>query len=156
MESNPQPVVDAIYPDKIVIGGVEMREMSLGTWLFLQKINHPFLKIAKIQSGKAKVDISMFDVVSLLFVMSHLPSECAALHRNGKFETAVTEFADQIPAAEIPQLPEAIRVYSRNSLKRRFHTVKKKRRRGRKLGRRNRRLGIRTGPGIGDVGCAPP
>jgi hypothetical protein len=111
MESNPRPVVDAIYPDKIVIGGVEMREMSLGTWLFLQKINHPFLKIAKIQSGKAKVDISMFDVVSLLFVMSHLPSECAALQRNGKFETAVTEFADQIPAAEIPQLPEAIRVY---------------------------------------------
>ena len=111
MDSNPRQVVDAVYPEKIVIGGVDMLPMTLGTWLFLQKINHPFLKMAKHNSGKANIDISLFDVVSLLFVMSHLASECAELHKNGRFETAVNEFADKIPAAEIPRLPEAIKEY---------------------------------------------
>jgi len=113
MQNNPQAVVDAIYPDPILIGNIELRPLTMGTLIFLQKINHPILKVLDKPDQANQIEITLGDVMNLVFAMSHLPSECNRLRCQGTFDAAVLDFADTIEPAEIRTMGEKIQAHFR-------------------------------------------
>jgi len=95
----PSTVIDAFLPDPIDVAGLELKPISMRTWLYLDKIGSPFIR------GQAG-DFDVEDLLRALYVITQPAAEVGAAIRAGdaRFSEAVDVFAERLPPSALPQL----------------------------------------------------
>lgn len=104
-EKTPTVVVDAFVPEPVQVAGMELRPISIQTWLFLEKIKSPFTKaIAK------DAEIPFKEILSTMYVIVAPVEEVGAAIRRGNeaFEAAVEVFASKIPFRHLEAVATAL------------------------------------------------
>ena len=93
--TTPSAVIEAFLPDTKTVFGQMLRPVSIGTWMALEKIGHPFV------TGGEEKDISPHDVACALYILTtDTPTVFAAL-RDNDFERAVLTLMDRLPLGEM-------------------------------------------------------
>jgi hypothetical protein len=95
----PGAVIDAFLPNPIDLSGLELKPIRLRTWLYLEKIDSPFL-----QDGTASPGLE--DLLRALYVITQPAAEVGAAIRAGSphFTEAVDAFAERLTLAALPEL----------------------------------------------------
>ena len=98
-DKTPSTVVEAFLPDPVELGGIELPPITLRTWLYLEKIESPF-----VRGGAAKTTLE--DLLRALYVISQPPGEVGAAIRAGgeRLTQAVDTFAERLSLAHLPHL----------------------------------------------------
>jgi hypothetical protein len=113
MSKNPKKVVNAFFPPVVKIATLDgkdiaLREFSIGTMLFLQRLEHPLVTGDLAAGGQIKM--SQEETLALLFVLTRPLAECKALLDDGEdaFDTAVLTFAETLPVTKLGQIRAAV------------------------------------------------
>ena len=95
----PSTVIDAFLPDPIDVAGLELKPISMRTWLYLDKIGSPFVRG---QSGNFDLE----DLLRAFYIITQPAAEVGAAIRAGdaRFSEAVDAFAERLPLTTLPQL----------------------------------------------------
>ena len=99
----PSTVSDAFLPDPIDIAGLELKPISMRTWLYLDKIGSPFIR------GQAD-NFDLEDLLRTLYIITQPAAEVGAAIRAGdvRFSEAVDTFAERLPLGALSQLSEKL------------------------------------------------
>lgn len=87
----PSVVVNALVPSAPTVFGLRLRKFSLGSYLALEKLNHPFVRAA----GGSKVEVTSHDVATALFVMVTPSADVFAAIESGTVAAAILDVADR-------------------------------------------------------------
>ena len=106
MAKKPNRVVAALTTAPTTVGGIVLRDLTAGTYLVLQKLNHPLITA---KPGEM-VTLSDLDTSRLLFILSHPAAQTYSLLESGvsEFDESVVEFVDQIPLDDMPAMKDAL------------------------------------------------
>jgi hypothetical protein len=106
MAKTPKKVMEAFSASGASVADIELREFTIGTMLVLEKIDSP-LMTGKPEKPREQTNL---ETLRLVFVLSHSPTECFRLLRNGldAFDEAVATFADGIKPSVLPHLGKCI------------------------------------------------
>ena len=99
--STPKKVVDAFSANGAKAGSLELREFGISTMILMEKIKCPLLE--------KKTDLSNLDVLRLMYILSHPPSECFQALEAGSFDGVVMDFGETISIADVPAIGAKIR-----------------------------------------------
>jgi hypothetical protein len=107
MAKTPKKVMEAFSASGASVAGIELREFTIGTMLVLEKIDSP-LMTGKPEKPREQTNL---ETLRLVFVLSHSPTECFRLLRNGldAFDEAVATFADGITPTTMEGLGQRVR-----------------------------------------------
>lgn len=97
----PSTVIDAYLPEPLAIGALELPPIRMRTWLYLEKINSPF-----VQGVKDSSEITMEDLIRTLYVITQPADRVRHAIRAGEaaLAGAVDAFADTLPVHLLPEL----------------------------------------------------
>ena len=99
MGATPTTVSSALLPQPLHAADLVLQPLSVGTYLFLDKIESPVLEAgAKVIKG--------MDLFRCVFALAHPLDQCLEVWAMGKepFDAAVIGYCSQIPLGEIDQL----------------------------------------------------
>lgn len=99
---NPSAVTNAFFADGPEVFGRKLRPVSLGAWLVLERIKHPF-----VTAGAE--EITPFDIVTALYVLSVPSSVAMAAVKAGSFEEEAWKIADDSPLSDIDGAIDALK-----------------------------------------------
>jgi hypothetical protein len=92
----PQEILNAFMPKGKKVGGLPLVDITFGHGLFLSNIGHP-LSTGRIESWEP------YDIAVALFAFTRSSKELARLVREDELESALYEFLDNIPMADIEE-----------------------------------------------------
>ena len=114
--NTPKPVVDAIFPDAVTVGGYTLRPLSLSNMILLEKVDSPFVRSPEEKAGSDARPPDALDVVRALYILTRTTDELQSLYEGfdrPKFEHAVWTFGDSLPAGLANSLmPKFIAIFN--------------------------------------------
>ena len=100
--TTPRAVIDAFLPTGRTVFGQMLRPVSIGTWMALEKIGHPFV------TGTKEADITPHDIACALYILTtDTPTVFDAL-RSNMFEHSVLALMDRLPLGEMKESLETM------------------------------------------------
>lgn len=93
----PSVVLNALVPTAPAAFGLRLRKFSLGAYLALEKLDHPFVRAA----AGSKVEVTSLDVATALFVMVTPSADVFAAIESGDINAAILETADRADMANL-------------------------------------------------------
>lgn len=93
----PTTVQNALLPEPLVIGGLTVQPVTLGSYLFLEKIKSPLL------ASPPPEKISAMELFRVVYILTQPLPDCVAMWAQGgeAFDAAVIGFASQIPLTDL-------------------------------------------------------
>ena len=103
MNETPSVVSDALLAQPTFVGQLQLQPLSLGAYLFLEKIGSPIVK-----GGSAKM--SSLDMFRALFSLVTPLPDCLSIWSQGEevYDAAVIGFSQQVEFNELPTLADKI------------------------------------------------
>jgi hypothetical protein len=95
----PSVVLDAFLPEAPEVFGLPLRKFSLGAYLALEKLGHPFVLAANGQ----QVEISRWDFATALYIMATPSAEVFEAVERGRVKAAICEIADRAELHDFEQ-----------------------------------------------------
>lgn len=95
----PSAVLTALFPDRIDVGGLPLRPLSLGDFILLEKIDSPILEL----DGVEEPEIGPLDLAAAIYLLATPFAQVAEQLNGGRhaFDQAVLAFASRVPAGEV-------------------------------------------------------
>jgi hypothetical protein len=96
----PTTVQNALLPAPLVLGGLTLQPVTLGAYLFLEKINSPLL------ASPPPEKLTAMELFRVVYVLTQPLPDCVATWVQGAeaFDAAVIGFASQIPLTDLDAL----------------------------------------------------
>ena len=96
-------VLDAFLPETPELFGLRLRKFSLGSYLALEKLGHPFV----LSAAGQQVEVSRWDFAAALYVMATPSAEVFDAIERGQVKAAILEVADR---AELHDFEEGTKI----------------------------------------------
>ena len=108
----PSVVINALVPALPMVFGLRLRKFSLGSYLALEKLDHPFVRAA----AGSKVEVSAHDIATALHVLTTPSADVFEQIANGTITTAIMQTADRADMGRIESCASALMAHIERGL----------------------------------------